>query len=659
MDFKERENKLSKSQRMQLKALACILGIVLLLILLVCRLFSAILQWIEPEPVIRNLYNVWIMETGENHLKVFEEGLEKVYECEEGVMIPEEAREQVADIVLSDEKVARVQVKSHKINGKVLAVDSEGIELEGVGKYALTERVKGYRLYDTLTMCTGQDLLIGYDFADFVLEDGKICAILMVKEEVMEYIRVLIKSGDYKATLHDRLTITSDADYTICYESGGQTVEELHKAGEVCEVDENSHWLKEGRIRIVPSVLTGKVILQNVSRNQGIPAYRGTIEVMNTGKGLAVINEVLLEEYLYSVVPSEMPASYPAEALNAQAVCARTYAYKHMLHAGLPEYGAHVDDSTGYQVYNNIAEQEAATTAVKETYGQILFWEEGAAPADTYYYSTSCGVGSDADVWSVESGGSPAYLTSQLINRTEMANFIAGSAGTTAEVAGTTSGAEVVTSEATASEAERTEAPDLTREEDFARFICSKNVDDYEVSESWYRWQYEKESIDSDTICQRLKERYQANPSRILTLQQDGTYKSEDVKGWNHILNLEITERGAGGVAKELLLTTDKETYLIFTEYNIRYILCDGETKVFRQDGSQASAPTLLPSGFFLLETVKEKENVVGYYLTGGGYGHGVGMSQNGARNMAAEGRTAQEILAFFYQGCLLLNVYE
>ncbi|MBO4976419.1 MAG: SpoIID/LytB domain-containing protein [Lachnospiraceae bacterium] len=623
MDFKERENKLSKSQRMQLKALACILGIVLLLILLVCRLFSAILQWIEPEPVIRNLYNVWIMETGENHLKVFEEGLEKVYECEEGVMIPEEAREQVADIVLSDEKVARVQVKSHKINGKVLAVDSEGIELEGVGKYALTERVKGYRLYDTLTMCTGQDLLIGYDFADFVLEDGKICAILMVKEEVMEYIRVLIKSGDYKAMLHDNLTITSDTDYTICYDSGGQTVEELHQAGEVCEIDENSQWLNEGRIRIVPSVLTGKVILQNVSRNQGIPAYRGTIEVMNTGKGLAVINEVLLEEYLYSVVPSEMPASYPAEALNAQAVCARTYAYKHMLHAGLPKYGAHVDDSTGYQVYNNIAEQEAATTAVKETYGQILFWEEGDAPADTYYYSTSCGVGSDADVWSVESGGSPAYLTSHLINRTEMAKM------------------------------------DLTREEDFARFICSKNVDDYEVSESWYRWQYEKESIDSDTICQRLKERYQANPSGILTLQEDGTYKSEDVKAWNHILNLEITERGAGGVAKELLLTTDKETYLIFTEYNIRYILCDGETKVFRQDGSQASAPTLLPSGFFLLETVKEKENVVGYYLTGGGYGHGVGMSQNGARNMAAEGRTAQQILAFFYQGCLLLNVYE
>ena len=615
---------LDKTQRMQVKALACILGILLLLILLFCRLVCVLLQREEkPEPVIRNLYNVWVMETGENSLKVFEEGLEKVYDCEDGVVIPAEAREQVADIVLSDEKVSQIEVKLHKINGKILSVDAEGIELEGLGKYELTDEVKGYRLYDSLTMCTKQDLLIGYDFADFVLEDGRICAMLMAKEAVMEYIRVLIRNGDYRGLLHEYLSVTSDTDYTIRYEADGQQIEELYQAGEVCEMDENSLWLKEGRATIIPTVLTGKVILQNVSRSLGTPSYRGTIEVVNTGKGLAVINEVLLEEYLYSVVPSEMPASYPAEALRAQAVCARTYAYRNMLHAGLPEYGAHVDDSTAYQVYNNIAEQEAATTAAKETYGLILFWEESGLPADTYYYSTSCGVGTDADVWSVEEGTSPAYLTSRRISRTE------------------------------------TEASDLTDEETFAQFIRAKNADDYEVSESWYRWQYQKDTIDSDIIYQRLKDRYQANNSRILTLQKDGTYKSEEIKSWKHILDITVAERGPGGVAKELLLTTDKGTYKILTEYNIRYVLCDGETKVFRQDGSRVSSPTLLPSGFFVLETVKEKENVVGYYLTGGGYGHGAGMSQNGARSMAAEGRTAEEILTFFYQGCLLRNIYE
>ena len=76
------------------------------------------------------------------------------------------------------------------------------------------------------------------------------------------------------------------------------------------------------------------------------PSYRGHIELLRTADGIAVVNELPLEEYLYSVVPSEMPASYPLEALKAQAICARTYAYGHMLRAGYPRYGAHVDDST-------------------------------------------------------------------------------------------------------------------------------------------------------------------------------------------------------------------------------------------------------------------------------------------------------------------------
>lgn len=69
-----------------------------------------------------------------------------------------------------------------------------------------------------------------------------------------------------------------------------------------------------------------------------------------------------------------------------------------MLKAGYPRYGAHVDDSTSYQVYNNITEADSTTTAVKETYGQMIFTDEGTV-ANTYYYSTSCGVGTTAKIW--------------------------------------------------------------------------------------------------------------------------------------------------------------------------------------------------------------------------------------------------------------------
>lgn len=50
---------------------------------------------------------------------------------------------------------------------------------------------------------------------------------------------------------------------------------------------------------------------------------------------------------------------------------------------------------------------------------------------------------------------------------------------------------------------------------------------------------------------------------------------------------------------------------------------------------------------------------MVGYNLTGGGFGHGVGMSQNGARSMAAEGYGAEEILRFFYEGCSVKEIYD
>lgn len=120
----------------------------------------------------------------------------------------------------------------------------------------------------------------------------------------------------------------------------------------------------------------------------------GAVECYRVSEGIVLINELPLEEYLYAVVPSEMPASYPQEALKAQAVCARTYGYRYILHAGLPQLGAHVDDTTAYQVYHNIPENAASTTAVRETDGILLFYQ--GQPAQNYYYSTSCGVGTDA-----------------------------------------------------------------------------------------------------------------------------------------------------------------------------------------------------------------------------------------------------------------------
>ncbi len=624
----------NKSQRMQLKALICVLGILLILILILGNIIFALIhnltnkdeeQEQEPEhiPVIEMIHNVWIMETDETGILIFRDGREEKYPYGE-IQLPENAREQLADIVLTDGAVTEIAVKTDKINGRVLGADNSYVEIEGYGKIPLTEDCKGYRIYNTLTMCTVGDLSFGYSFTDFVLENGRICGFLMVKEEAMEYIRVLIKTGDYSGIFHQEVILSADADFTVEYGAYDNLKQEEYPAGTEIRIDLNSTYFEGERIKVTPKVLTGKVTLKNVSRSQGIPDYRGHMELLRTEEGIAVINQVLLEEYLYCVVPSEMPASYPDEALKAQAVCARTYAYGRMLKAGYPKYGAHVDDSTSYQVYNNIHEQEHTTTAVKETYGQLLYTAQGGL-AETYYYSTSCGVGSDANVWKTEAAKTLDYLKAREISQNVKYGLEAGEA--------------------------------LKDEEAFDSFITGKNASDFEVSESWYRWNYQVKKIEAEHIFEVLKQRYQANNKLVLTLE-DGEFVSKDVEEFSKVKEMYVSQRGSGGIADELTIETDKNIYKVISEYNIRYVLNDGKSKVVRQDGSEISSPTILPSAFFVLSTSKEKNNVVGYTLCGGGFGHGVGMSQNGAKGMAQCGYTADEILQFFYEACSIRNVY-
>ena len=66
----------------------------------------------------------------------------------------------------------------------------------------------------------------------------------------------------------------------------------------------------------------------------------------------------------------------------------------------------------------------------------------------------------------------------------------------------------------------------------------------------------------------------------------------------------------------------------------------------------------ILPSAFFTIETIKENENMIGYTIFGGGYGHGVGMSQNGARAMGDRNMGFEDILSFYFEGCQLENIY-
>ena len=589
------------------------------------------------------LANLWLSGVEENRILCFYKG--------DSFYLPwqteQENREQVADIILKDGEIKECRIKKEKITGKLLGVDDGRLWLPGK-ELTFAEDMKVYRLYGTLEEISPKELPVGYENTDYVIENGEVCACLVTREEAMETIRVLLQGGNYEGIYHKEVSLSADCDYELKY---GEETERFEAGEEFTVSEDDERFEKDGRILMTASVNTGRWKISSIIRNRETADYRGSIEIMKMDEGLVVINELLLEEYLYGVVPSEMPASYPAESLKAQAVCARTYAYRNMKTAGLPQFGAHVDDSTAFQVYGNTQERPETTEAVKATKGEILMY--GQEPVNAYYYSTSCGYGTDISAWNGEGAKTLPYLQAKSISKAE-AEKETGTAETEKEEAET--GAETEKAEIGA-EAE-TGAEAMRSEETFGAFIKGTQPDDFERDEAWYRWQYRVEQIDVGEMEERLLQRYAAQPQFILTQNGEGGYISQRPGRIGILREVRIVSRNPGGGAAELLLTGSEGTYLVQTEYNIRYLLANGKHYAQRQDGTEADVPTLLPSAFFLLETSKEEETVVGYTIIGGGYGHGIGMSQNGARNMALSGMNAEEILTFFYENSAVEAVY-
>lgn len=138
-------------------------------------------------------------------------------------------------------------------------------------------------------------------------------------------------------------------------------------------------------------------------------AYRGALEWEPAPGGIRLVNRLPLESYLAGVLPSEMPAWFPGEALRAQAVVARTYTRAHL---GRHQEGGH-DLCAGVhcQVYQGVEGEAASTSqAVSQTRGELLV--EGSAPCEAFYHAVCGGMGEEpTSVWP---GSSPRpYLVSR------------------------------------------------------------------------------------------------------------------------------------------------------------------------------------------------------------------------------------------------------
>jgi stage II sporulation protein D len=142
-------------------------------------------------------------------------------------------------------------------------------------------------------------------------------------------------------------------------------------------------------------------LLQLWSKPSAYDTYRGLLRVALGTATASVVNYVGLDLYLRGVVPVEMPATWPTEALEAQAVAARSYAVRR-LHPGRGSFDLY--DDTRSQVYRGVEAERAATNAViTANPGAILKY--GDSVANTFFHSTGGGATENNEYAFVGSSG--------------------------------------------------------------------------------------------------------------------------------------------------------------------------------------------------------------------------------------------------------------
>jgi SpoIID/LytB domain protein len=309
--------------------------------------------------------------------------------------------------------------------------------------------------------------------------------------------------------------------------------------------------------------------------------YRGELLVRAGSDGFRLVNEINLEEYLYSVVPSEMGISYPQEALKAQAIIARSYAlYRKRIVRPHRNDGFDLCDSQHCQVYRGGANEWRRTTAaVDGTRGMILV--HGDKPASPLFHA-NCG-GHTQSSGELKGWSDVEYLHGVLDGGPDLA--FPGSPAALERWLKTVPPA-----------------------------YCSSPRFNAGPEFRWFRL------IPASLLEEKLNRR----------------------SGIGELKSITVVRRNTAGYVNGVLVSGARGSLLIEKEHEIRRLLGVGP----------------LRSNLFWLETDFDQEGEpVEFVFYGGGWGHGVGLCQDGAGGMAELGRSYRDILLHYYRGATLKSM--
>lgn len=455
----------------------------------------------------------------------------------------------VANIQVDGAKISKISIKPDFIEDVLVSYTENTIHLKEVSELARNTTIPIYRIIDNqVTQAEWNELIIGVSQIQCVMDNGQVSAILIKEEVVPSDIRVVIKNSGsifYPELYVYRMTDGVLVDVNATLEVNGISILELSDPQGLMLCD-----------------VTGQALTS---------AYEGVFRIIKTEEGLVLVNEVPMETYVKYVIPSEMQVSFGHEALKAQAVCARTFAYSQMKNQSYARYGANLDDSTSFQVYHSNGRYPETDAAVDETAGEIISCNGQLITC--YYSSTSAGVTNDMSSWGSEN---PNYIA--------MKGF------------------------------EQLNGLNLQNSVDFSNYMHGE-YESFDSISPYYRWK------------------------AVLNLSE------EKESAYGKLKSIHVKERNAAGYVTNLELTYEDKVVNYRNENTIRTVLGHYLEETILNDESIRSNMSMIPSACF--EVVETSDGKV--VLRGGGFGHGIGMSQYGAKAMAEAGFGYRDIIGYYY----------
>lgn len=463
----------------------------------------------------------------------------------------------IADIIISGSEVSKIRLKPTGKDGVLTSYTENTLTLDKEVTLDRNADVPVYKVTDnSVEQKDWGTFIIGASKIKCILEEGQVNAILLEEDSIPNDVRVIIKNGN--SLFYSDIYIKKKSTQEVI------SAKTQMQAKNITTLELSD---KQG------------LILCNANGSAIGEPYPGILRILQTQEGLILINEVDMETYLKYVLPSEMPSSFEMEALKAQAVCARTYAYAQMYNASYAKYGANMDDSTSFQVYHKQVPSEKTNLAVEETKGEVVSCNGSLITC--YYYSTSPGVTNDLSAWGSDKR---AYIS---VMGLETANQL-----------------------------------DLSNHSDFSNYIRNTYAC-YDTDSPYYRWQAKLD-------ISQIKD------------TQKGLLQS-----------IEIKERNDAGYITKLVLHYENGQETLVKEGEIRNRLGNYLAELILNNESVRTDFSILPSACFEVLGTANGQII----LQGGGFGHGIGLSQYGANGMAKKGMGYKEIVNYYYSSVAIKKI--